>query len=326
MTKIQLLFLLIMISLVSCSSPESHDHEHEAHARAEREAVQLDGRKLNVVATTSIIGDVLANVAGDDIELAVIIGRNQDTHSYEATPSDLVALEQADFIFVNGFGLEEQLAETVRKNFADKFASISTEVEPLAAGEDAHDDHDDGHDHGTADPHVWFAVPNVINWATFAGEVLSELDPANAEGYEERAEAYSAELTTLHDEISDMIDSIPSANRKLVTNHDALAYFADTYNFDVVGTVIPSTSTNAEPSPKELAALIQTMEAENVCAIFAETSQSVDLAEVVSAELDHCDQVQVLALHTGSLGDGEASTYLGMFRQNVEVILSVVDK
>ena len=159
-------------------------------------------------------------------------------------------------------------------------------------------------------------------WAANAAELFSELDPANADGYQANLSAYVEQLETLEGEVETLLEALPLENRKLVTNHDALGYFAKAYDFEVVGTVLPSVSTNSDPSASDLAELIETMEAANVCTVFGETTVSNDLAETVAAELSNCESVQVLTIYTGALGEGEASSYIGMFRANVETIIA----
>jgi ABC-type Zn uptake system ZnuABC Zn-binding protein ZnuA len=305
---------LILIA-VACSETASDDHSGDLTLPA-LTALELDGRKLNVVATTNIIGDVVTNIGGDAIELTVLLGPNQDPHSYEATPGDLIALEEADIIFSNGWDLEERLAEQIEDTFGDKSVLISAEIEPR----DFDETHDD-HSHENADPHVWFDIDNVAQWAINTESVLSQLNPDNAAIYASNLADYSAELDTLATDVDQMLSAIPANQRKLVTNHDSLGYFAGAYNFELVGTVIPGFSTSAEPSASELAALIDAMTQAGVCTVFVETTASDALAATVSAELDQCDAVQVLPLYTGSLGSGDASSYIGMFRANVETIV-----
>lgn len=313
------IFLLTIFLLVGCgTSADTHaDHAHETTLPT-FSAVNLNGRQLNVVVTTSLIGDVVSNIGGDAISLSTLISPNQDVHSYEATPNDLVTLEQADIIFINGWDLEEQLAKTIEENYADKAVSISTDVEPIEM-DGADDEH--GHGHGSDDPHVWFSIHNVEQWARTSAEILHTLDPENESTYETNRDSYLAELATLETDVDALLSDLPTDQRKLVTNHDSFAYLARDYEFEVVGTVIPAASTSAEPSASDLADLVTAMTEENICTIFAELSNNSSLAEVVSAELNHCPNVQVIPLHTGSLGDGETSTYIGLFRSNIKAIV-----
>lgn len=314
------LSILLISRLTACNPAQTtetahavHEHENEGgdlHL-PELNVLALNGRKLNVVATTNIIGDVVSNIGGEAIELTTLLDLNQDPHSYEATPEDLVALEQADIIFINGWDLEEQLAHTIEENYADKFVSISAGIEPITVG-----------DGDSADPHVWFSIHNVEQWAKNIEEVLHQLDPANDPSFESNLDSYLAELEALESEVDEMLASLPTSNRKLVTNHDALGYLAAEYGFEIVGTVIPAASTSAEPSARDLAALIKVMEQAGVCTIFAETTQNIRIAETVAAELENCPAVELISLYTGSLGTGNANSYIGMFRNNMNSIIT----
>ena len=181
------------------------------------------------------------------------------------------------------------------------------------------------HDHSGADPHVWHSIHHVEQWVENVEHVLSDLDPANAEVYEANAAAYIAELETLEDYAAEQMSQIPEDNRFMVTNHDAFGYFAHEYDISVLGTIIPSLSTLAEPSASDLAELIDhRMEEHGICTIFTETIVSDTLAQTVAAELSGCDDVQVLKLYTGAVGpEGSgADSYIGMYRANVDAIVT----
>jgi ABC-type Zn uptake system ZnuABC Zn-binding protein ZnuA len=288
---------------------------------------------LRVVATTSIIGDVVAQIGGDFIELSTLIGPGQDPHSYEPTARDLAAVSAAQVIFVNGWDLEEALIQDLEQIAGGApLVPISANIEPLAFGEDehAHEDEDqhetdaEEHGHSGADPHVWFSIPNVKIWVTNVARVFTDLDPANTAAYETNAAAYLAELEALASYAETELAKIPPEKRFLVTNHDSLSYLARDYDFTILGTVIPAASTVAEPSAGDLAVLIEEMEVHNVCAIFTETTVSTSLAQTIAEELESCDRVQVLQLYTGALGPPGTGTdnYIGLFRHTVVTITS----
>lgn len=315
------------------------EHEHEAEGEMltlpELNAAELNGEPLRVVATTSIIGDVVAQVGGDEIDLTVLIGPGQDSHSYEPTAQELTAVANAHVIFINGWNLEEGLVDDLESIGEDvPVVPISANIEPLTVGEEAHDEegeeheeeHEDGdeHEHSGADPHVWFDIHNVEQWVENVEHALSELDPANADTYQANAAAYAASLTDLEAYAEAQLASIPQENRFLVTNHDAFGYFAEAYGFTVLGAVIPGLSTLAEPSASDLVDLIVEMEEHNVCTIFTETTVNDELAQTVGAELEGCETVQILKLYTeavGAEGSG-ADSYIGMFRANVDTFVS----
>ena len=292
----------------------------------ELEAADLDGGKLRVGATTSIIGDVVGRVGGDAIELTTLMGPGQDSHTYEPAARDLTAAASAHVIFVNGWDLEEGLITSLA-NVADAtpLVPISANVAPLALGEEGEEDEHEGDEytHEGADPHVWLNPHFVEQWVENVEHVLGELDPVNVARYESNAGAYLAELEELIAYYDAQVASVPQERRKLVTNHEALAYFARQYGFEVIGTVIPSTSTVAEPSASGLVELVQTMREAGVCTIFAETTANPRLLETVITEVDNCEAVQVLTLYTEAIGPAGsgADSYIGMMRANVDTIV-----
>lgn len=319
------------------------DHEHDAAADMlilpELAAAELNGDPLRVVATTSIIGDVVAQVGGEAIALTTLMEPGQDPHSYEPAARQLTAVADAHVIFVNGWNLEEGLSddlETIGENAP--IVPISANIEPLAFGEgdpdhegeeheedEAHqEDEAHEHDHSGVDPHVWFSIHNVEQWVENAEQILSDLDPANAATYQSNAAAYLADLEELEEYADAQLSQIPEENRDLVTNHGAFSYFAHEYDFSVLGTVIPGMSTMAEPSASDLADLIGVMEEHDACVIFTETTVSDTLAQTAAAELDGCDEVQVLELYTGAVGPAGsgADSYIGMFRANVDAVVA----
>jgi len=188
-------------------------------------------------------------------------------------------------------------------------------------GEEHSDEH--AHDHGACDPHVWMEPHNVMYWTMLIRDTLIELDPANAETYTVNASTYLEELDALaHDFVTPMVETIPEENRVLITNHDALGYFAARYDFEVTGTVIQSFSTLAEPSAADVAVVIDLIRDEGVPAIFAETTVSDDLVQQIADETG----VQFYVLYTGSLSeaDGPASTYVDYMRYNVTTIVEAL--
>ena len=330
---------------------DDHEHEEEAHgeehAHEDREEAgilslpELDPaglgaeEQLRVVATTSIIGDVVAQVGGDAIDLTTLIQPGQDPHSYEPAVRDLTNAAGAHVLFVNGWDLEEGLADDLETIAEDvPVVPISANIEPLAFGEGEHDAEGEGHDeeeqddeaheHGSADPHVWLSAHNVEQWVENVEHVLSDLDPANAGVYERNAAAYLEALSELEQYAEAQLATIPAGNRFLVTNHEALAYFAEAYDFTILGTVIPGASTVAEPSAAEMVALVELMEEHGTCTIFAEMTASDTLAQTVAGELAGCDNVQVLKLYTGALGaEGSgADSYIGMMRSNINTVVA----
>jgi ABC-type Zn uptake system ZnuABC Zn-binding protein ZnuA len=317
--------------------------------------ISLNGRALKVVATTSIIGDVVAQVGGGAIELTTLMEPGQDPHSYEPAARDLTLVAEADLILVNGWDLEEALIGDLEQIAENKLIlPLSAGIKPRSYDEHAEDDHVGEHDehtaddheeaydehaadeddhahehhahdhHGIADPHVWFDIANVEQWVENLIIIFSQVDPSNQATYEDNAQAYLGELNDLNEYVQAQIALIPEEQRYLVTNHEALGYFSQAYGFKELGTVLPAASTLAEPSANELAGLIEIMEEYAVCTIFTETTISDALARTVAAEVASCDQVEIIPIYSGALGPpgSGADNYIEMFRFNVDAIVA----
>lgn len=321
------LSLIAIFVAVSCNPASTARDENRAREETTLETLSLpffetaalvDG-KLNVVATTSIIGDIVANIGGDGIELLTLIKPGQDPHAFEPTARELTDVADADVIFVNGWDLEEGLVDDL-KNVAPKalVVPVSAGIEPLPVSAGPNEENK------IPDPHTWLDPRLVRTWVDNIEKTLSSLDPGRDKMYGLRATSYRAKLDDLIDYIDENVGQIPKARRNLVTNHDSLRYFAEAYDFQIIGLVIPAASTVAEPSSNDLVRLVDQMDEAGICTIFAETTNRTTLAETVTAELRNCDSVQVMQLHTGALGPpgSQADTYLGMMKSNVDAILA----
>jgi ABC-type Zn uptake system ZnuABC Zn-binding protein ZnuA len=324
----RLVLFIFLLLLAGCAgSAGDNNGGLEPLALPELQPVALaEGEQLQVIATTSIIGDVAAQVGGEAIALKTLIQPGQDAHSYQPAPSDLIGLSTADVILINGWQLEEGLLRDLEKAAESvPLVPVSAKIEPLPVG--AHEEEEEGedeHGHGVADPHVWLDPHLVRVWVENIRTVLSALDPARAATYEANAAAYLAQLDDLIAYSDDMLATVPAERRRLVTNHDALAYFARAFDFAIVGTVIPSASTVSEPSARALATLVNRMDAAGVCTIFVDSDANPGLAEATAAELRSCPRVAVLPLYTGALGapGSGAESYVDMMRTNVDTIVA----
>ena len=307
---------LVVVLLAGCGGPAAAPTDPLAPlALPALEAVALDGRPLRVVATTSLIGDVAARVGGPAIDLTTLMAPGQDPHSYQPAAAGLAAAADADLIFVNGWNLEEGLLGDLAATSDAPLVPVSAGIVPRPAG-----------DTGAADPHVWQDVANVMQWADTIAAALSAADPANAAAYAANAAAYRAELVELDRFVREQTAMIPAERRVLVTNHDTLAYFAAAYDFRVLGSVLPGASTLAEATAANLAALAEAMAGAGVCSLFVETTAADQMARALSEELDDCDEVRVLSLHSDALGPpgSGADSYVGMMRANVAAIVEAL--
>ncbi|HEX6286993.1 MAG TPA: metal ABC transporter substrate-binding protein [Acidimicrobiia bacterium] len=276
---------------------------------------------LTIVATTSIWGDVVSQLVGDDAEVEVLIPRGSDPHDYQTSSSQVATLHAADLVIANGLGLEEGLHDVLESAKSDGVAvfEVGPLLDPLPfSGEDDHEGDEESEESHDEDPHVWLDPQRVSTAADFIAQRLAEIEPSV--DWQARANEYVAELEQTDSQIATTLAAVPDSDRKLVTNHDALGYFADRYGFEVIGVVIPGGSTLSDPSSAALAALVAEIEHEGVHAIFAETTQPTRLAEAVAAEVG--SDVSVVELYTGSLGEpgSGAETLVGMLLTDTTLI------
>lgn len=276
-----------------------------------------------IVVTTGVWGDVVSNVVGDAAAVEVVIPVGADPHDYAPSSQQVASIQEADLVVANGLGLEEGLEDVLSAITGDGGAVI--ELAPLLGpepfGGDGHDEDHGDEGHEGDDPHVWMDPIRVADAALLVAEALEAVTPGP---WIERADTYAAEVLAAHGAAADAFATVAPDARKLVTNHDALGYFADRYGFTIVGIVIPGGSTLADPSSAEIAELVETMERESVTTIFGETSSSSTLAEVVAAELG--EDVSVVELYTGSLGEpgSGADTVIGMIETNARLIVDAL--
>jgi zinc/manganese transport system substrate-binding protein len=283
------------------------------------------GEPLSVVASFSILGDLVRHVGGDTVQVTTLIGPGVDAHTYDPAPADLVALSEADIIFENGLGFEPWLDGFFQSaQPAAARVVVSDGITPREAGGDHAEHEEESEEHGVYDPHVWHDVANAIVMTENIRDALAAADSANAARYEANAAAYVAKLEALDAAIREQVATLPEERRKLVTSHDTFGYFADAYGFDVVGTVLGSLSTEAaDPAARDVAALIAEIEAAGVPAIFAENVANPDLMASIAAEAG----VELApALYTDALGPegSPGETYTGMMQSNVATIVAAL--
>jgi zinc/manganese transport system substrate-binding protein len=286
-----------------------------------------------IVVTTNILGDLVQEVVGGAADVEVVMPLGADPHEFSVSTRQAEEMVDADLLVVNGAGFEAGLAGVIDRAedegtstfaFADHVDLLSFEGSDSDDGhdesEESDEDHDaeEDHDHDL-DPHVWTDPARMAEAVVELARAVAELEGVEAAGVEERADAYADELLALDQEIEALLADVPPDGRVLVTNHEVFGYFADRYGFEVVGTVIPSGTTQAEPSSAELEDLAALIVEESVPAIFSETTQSDGLA---SSLADMVGEVEVVSLYTESLGEegSGAETYLAMMRTNAELI------
>lgn len=334
--------------------------------------VSAQADRLRVVASFSILADVVSQVAGDAADVETLIPLGANPHAYEPSARDVVRLSEADAVFVIGLNFEERLLDVVREASGGTVYELwgCLPVRPVVAGLDDHGEEADHADEAPpasdpgdtldalcaeheamvraafglealalpgavtradaayfdtlaeADPHAWTDPVTVALWTLMIRDMLSAADPANAAVYAANAEAYLEQLAALHAEIAAQMAALPAERRFIVTNHQALNYFAARYGLTLVGVIIPGGGTSSEPSVREVLALIETIRDYGVPAIFAETTVSESLARQIADE----SGAALVRLYTGSLSEpgGPADTYLAYMRFNAAQIVAAL--
>lgn len=300
---------ILLFIIVSCSNALPADQQTQTSNN------NLPGR-LNVIATTTIVGDIVRAVAGDQVNLHVLVPAGMDEHTYQYTPDDVAKVADAQIIFMNGGGLETFM-EPLLKNAGEgaKVVSVSDGIK-LLQGKNA--DHIEDSATAGGDPHVWTNPQNVKVWTKNIVTALSELDPDHMADYQANAKKYNQSLDELDAWIQQQTDRVPPANRLLISDHQVFTYFADRYGFKLVGALIPSYSTSAEPTAQELAALEDAIRQFGVKAIFVGSNLNPSLAERVAADTG----VNLVQVYTGSLTVGPpAATYLDYMKYDINQIV-----
>jgi len=278
------------------------------------------GGGISVVATTTKVSDLVRNVGGTRTEVRGLLTPNADPHDYEPRPSDAQAVAGARAVFGSGGDLDAWLSEVTEGAGGNaRVTGLIDRVETIEGGQGHDDEEHAGEEAAEVDPHWWHDPRNARTAVERIRDALSELDPDGSETYAANADAYLAELRALDEAIAACMSSIPAEDRKLVTTHDALGYFADRYGIEVVGLVVPALTTRAQASAGEVAELTEEIEEEGVPTIFPESQLPAGLEQAIADEAG----AQVgPGLWTDSLGpqDSGAATYLDAMRFNAQAM------
>lgn len=291
----------------------------------------LADQPLKVVASFSILGDIVANVGGDKIALTTLVGPNGDAHVFQPSPADARAVAGADVVIVNGLGFEgwiERLTEASGYKGPVIVASQGITPREMAEEEEGHEEHaghdhadHDHHDHGNIDPHAWQNIGNVIAYVDTIATALIAADPADQAAYEANAAAYKAKLTALDAKVKAAIAALPPERRKIITSHDAFGYFAAAYGLEVLAP--QGVSTESEASAKGVATLIRQIKKEKAPAVFLENITDPRLIDRIAKETGaHIGGT----LYSDALSDasGPASTYIAMFEHNLAALAAAL--
>jgi ABC-type Zn uptake system ZnuABC Zn-binding protein ZnuA len=297
MKKILLLMTLSALFLASCGSAPSSS-----------------SGGLKILASTTILADIAKNVAGNRAEVTFLIPAGADPHEYQPAPSDVAKITASSVLILNGLEYESFIKPLLANAGGERLIiTASTGLNPRQLKEN-----------GVVadDPHMWLDPTRVIKYVENIRDGLITVDTKGAETYKANADAYIAQLKDLDAWIVEQVNTIPASRRLLVTNHEAMGYFADCYGFEIVGAVIPSVSTEAGTSAKEMSALIDQIKASGAPAIFLGEVENPKLANQIAAETN----VKVVSdLYLESLTDGApAATYIEMMKYNVSRIVGAL--
>ena len=277
-------------------------------------------KTLNVVSSVSPITNIVKNIAGDKINLIGLVPEGVNSHTFEPVPSDIIKLSNADLVIINGLFLEDNMEKVVNESITNK-----PDIQLLKLADITIDstgwifDFSFPKEQGHPNPHLWLNPVNAMKFANLTKDKLIEMDPNNTAHYTENAEKYIALLKQLDKGIKAAVQSVPPENRKLITYHDSWAYFAPRYNMTVIGAVQPSDF--SEPSPLDIAKLIDQIKTEKVPAIFASEVFSNRITNQIAKEAG-VDIVHTLRDDSlpGNLTNPN-HTYVGMMLDNMEKMI-----
>lgn len=266
---------------------------------------------VNVVASFSILGDMVQEVVGDLAEVTTIVGPDADAHVYQPSVADAKAVARADIIFVNGLGFETWSDTLISESGTEAAVHVATNgITPVEV-------------EGEIDPHAWNSLSNGVIYVTNVADVMKQAMPEHADEIAGNADAYIAELEALDAETKAKLAVLPADRRTVVTAHDAFGYLADAYGMTFLAPV--GIDTEAEPSAKDLAVLIDQLKAEGAAALFVENITSPALVQQISDETG----IEIGGrLFSDALSErgGPATSYLAMFRHNLGTLMDALSR
>ena len=309
MKKLKYIITIIFIFplLWACSTTQNNEPSTEG--------------KLNIVATTTMITDLVEVIGGNKVEVHGLMGPGLDPHGYQTSPSDVDSLMRADIVVYNGMHLEGQMGEVFGElERIDKEVFILEDVILESEMLDSEDEE------LLMDPHIWFSVPLWVRASDYIADSLSAYDPENSEYYQANNQAYQEKLSELDTYIRERITEVPESSRFLVTAHDAFGYFGDEYGFEVIG--LQGLNTQTEAGTRDVSELAQFIVENEIKAIFVESSVPTRTIESLQEAVQRRGfEVEIGGeLFSDSLGDEsqDAQTYLKMYKQNIDTIVDAL--
>jgi zinc/manganese transport system substrate-binding protein len=267
--------------------------------------------RVKVLASFSILGDIVRQMGGDNVDVGLLVGPNVDMHDFQPSPTDSRKFSDAKLVVINGLGLEgwvDRLAKAAGYRGARLVASKG--VKALAG-------HEHEHGHGRYDPHAWQGVGNVKIYVTNIRDALIGIDPANKAAYQQNAENYLKQLDALDRDIRQAWADIPKQRRRVITSHEAFDYYGNAYDVEFLGA--QGISEDAEPSARDIARLIQQIKKDKIKAFFVENISSNRLLDRIAQETG-AEVIGTLYSDALSEASGPAATYVDMMRYNTRAI------
>lgn len=299
-------------------------------------AAQDAAPKIPVVASFSILGDLVKEVGGDRVAVTTLVGPNGDAHVFQPAPADAKKVAAAQIVFVNGLGFEGWIDRLVKASGTKaEIVVATTGITPREMADEDEDDHaaqghkdhdhakkgEHDHDHGGIDPHAWQSVANAEIYVANIRDALIAADPAGKAAYEANASAYTAKLEALDAQVKAAMAAIPESRRRIITSHDAFGYFGAAYGIEFIAP--QGVSTESEASAKDVARIIRQIKAENIPAVFMENISDPRLVKRIAKET----QAKIGGeLFSDALSDdkGPASTYIDMMKNNITQLSSAL--
>ncbi len=274
---------------------------------------------VKVVATFSILGDMVKQVGGDAVQVVTLVAPGGDAHTYQPAPSDAKALANANLVVVNGLHMEGWLDRLIMASGTKAPIAVASKgVKPQTMEEE-----EGGAGKVVTDPHAWQDLANGQLYVSNIADALAKVDPANAAGYRQRAETYRGDLKALDAWVRQQIGQVPAAKRKIITSHDAFGYFGRAYGVTFLAPV--GISTESEPTAAGLGQLSNQIKKEHIKALFIENMTDPRLIETLARE---SGAVVGGTVYSDSLSEagGPADTYVKMFRHNVPAFVAAMQK
>ncbi|MGL4386779.1 MAG: metal ABC transporter substrate-binding protein [Snodgrassella alvi] len=274
----------------------------------------LQAAPLPVITSFSILGDVTRQIGGERVQVRSLIGYDQDAHMYQLVSKDLRDMRSARLILLNGLGLEPLSLQRAAQQSRVPLATVTQGIQPLMMADDGHDHHQH------TDPHIWNDPVLMQTYARNVAGALIKVDPQGKAYYQQRLAAYQRQLVELNNWATKIFNTLPADKRKVLTGHDAFAYMAKRYSIQFIAP--QGVSTEAEPSARQVAAIISQIRREHIKAIFIENIKNPKMVQRIASET----QTKISGrLYSDALSNGApAATYIDMFRFNVNALAAAM--